>query len=231
MPVKTVLTYRAAVMALGLTTATAAGEYKLLFAPGLLLVGLLVLQFVELTSCYARQDKATRSTYHWERAIAWKVGTWGLWVISLIFDMMMHIAPVFFHDAHLPLSLLQQPAFLPFSVTFTVMASLSEGTRAALNIKVLQGNDSDADMVVAVLRLITFINRQRWNASGRSGVLPERWTDSLTKEQIEQAHAYIHGKAPIPAWLSQISPEIPLKADVEATPTGLAAATAKGASK
>lgn len=152
---------------------------------------LLVLQLVELWSCYLLVPHAKRHEHDWTHNIFAKVYTWFLWLCAVGMDGLIHLAPHVFPTIKLPL--LAQETFLPFTITSTAMFLLAEMARITNNAHRYQGKGSDAWIVMKFLRMLRLVNQQRWQEAGRDGMAPDRWTDQITPEQAEHILSYLSG--------------------------------------
>lgn len=189
---------------LGFTTAAVASSYRWWYAPGALLLGLLVVQVFEILSCQVRSVK-TSEPYKWRWAAIEKGFTWGIWLCMLILDGIAHLIPELFSMVDLPF--LSSPAFLPFSMTFSFIALISEMKDAILSVKVIQGaNAVAADTALLMLGMLQKANEQRLAATG-SGAQPSRAFDGLTKDQLAELAKYAQGQGPAPAWLVEVVPD------------------------
>jgi hypothetical protein len=175
-------------------------------APGFLLVGLLIVQFFEILACLVRSVR-TGSEYSWRRESIEKIFTWMLWVCTLILDGILHFLPYMFPSVNFPF--LSQPSFLPFSITFTFIALVSEMKSFAMSVKAIQGaNAIAADTALLMLGSIHSVHQQRLKTMPEANQpLPSRWSDYLTAEQLVELAEYARGKIPPPQWLVDVSPD------------------------
>lgn len=178
------------------------------FAPGVLLSALLFFNVVELVACYwVTSANDPDVEYNWTRAIRKKMFTWMLWTSAVGMDIIVHLAPQLVPHA-IKLPLLTNDAFLPFTISGTVMFLLAEFARIAQSAAKYQGKSTDALIVIKFLRLVRIVNQNRWSESGRVGNAPGRWTDGLTQAEAEEIVAYLrHRRSSPPPALIEASPQ------------------------
>lgn len=171
------------------------------FVPGVLMVGLVLLQPAEIVTCYLSGDHAKRESFDWHAAMGKKGVTWFLWFCVLVLDVMRIIGTDIAEEVighKLPIA---NTSFLIFTASALTLWLVAEMFRLASNVARYQGRDTDAVVLQKILAWAQFkrtVDGVRWRESGHDGEIPKRFDDDWTPDDYRAALEFIERKRPTP---------------------------------
>lgn len=183
------------------------------FVPGVLMVGLVLLQPAEIVTCYLSGAPAKRESFDWHAAMGKKGVTWFLWFCVLMLDVMRIIGTGIAEEVighSLPIA---NTSFLLFTSAALALWVVGEMFRVASNVARYQGRDTDAVVLQKILAWAQFkkdVDGVRWREAGHDGAVPQRFTDNWTPEDYRAVMEFVdHRRQEAPPILSQAVHDIP----------------------
>jgi hypothetical protein len=185
---------KAVLAGIGITAALEIAWPQLL-APGWFVFTLLILNSLELGTCFRGKHPLERRDFNWERHIVGKLMILSIAIVALVMDSMVLVI------ARTIPTLYEFPVigqgFLPITVATLFWLNSAEAYRVIKNVANSEGDMYIPPMVLWILRQIKMTDEARYHVLAGQHLPkdvptpPKRWYDNLTEEEVQDFVEYM----------------------------------------